>query len=58
MVISIDKATTVRIYDKVQKHWKAALTKLEKAAAQESPGDKEELDKRLKFLSPDCRFGD
>ena len=29
MVISIDKATAVRMYDKVQKHWKAALAELE-----------------------------
>ena len=27
MVISIDKATTVRMYDKVQKHWKAAIAR-------------------------------
>ncbi len=50
MVISIDKATAVRMYDKVQKHWKAALTKLETAAAQASAADKEELDKRLRFF--------
>ena len=25
MVISIDKATAVKMYDKVQKHWKATL---------------------------------
>jgi type I restriction enzyme, R subunit len=49
MVISIDKATAVRMYDKVQKHWKAALTKLE-TAAQASAADKEELDKRLRFF--------
>ena len=40
MVISIDKATAVRMYDKVQKHWKAALTKLETAAAKPTPADK------------------
>src|SRR5260370_27288734 len=50
MVISIDKATAVRMYDKVQKHWKAALTKLETAAAQASAADKEEFDKRLRFF--------
>src|SRR6266404_9008100 len=50
MVISIDKATAVRMYDKVQKHWKAALTKLERMAAQASAADKEELDKRLRFF--------
>jgi len=50
MVISIDKATAVRMYDKVQKHWKTALTKLEKAVAQATAADKEELDKRLQFF--------
>jgi type I restriction enzyme R subunit len=30
MVVSIDKATAVRTYDKVQKHWKVALEKLRK----------------------------
>ena len=47
MVISIDKATAVRMYDKVQRHWKAALVKLEAAVA---PDDKEELEQRLKFF--------
>jgi len=49
MVISIDKATAVRMYDKVQKHWKAALTKLEASVARASD-DKDELEKRLNFL--------
>src|SRR5665647_297442 len=30
MVISIDKATAVRTFDKVQKHWKTAIAKLQK----------------------------
>ena len=30
MVISIDKATAVRMYDKVQKHWKAEMARLRK----------------------------
>lgn len=50
MVISIDKATAVRMYDKVQKNWKTALVKLEAAAAKASGDDKEELDKRVRFL--------
>jgi type I restriction enzyme, R subunit len=49
MVISIDKATAVRMYDKVQKHWKAALTKLEASVAR-ATDDKDELEQRLKFL--------
>jgi len=49
MVISIDKATAVRMYDKVQKHWKAALAKFE-ASAVRATDDKDELEQRLKFL--------
>ena len=49
MVISIDKATAVRMYDKVQKHWKAALTKLEASVAR-ATDDKDELEQRLNFL--------
>jgi type I restriction enzyme, R subunit len=49
MVISIDKATAVRMYDKVQKHWKAALTKLEASVAR-TTNDKDELEQRLNFL--------
>lgn len=49
MVISIDKATAVRMYDKVQKHWKAALVKLEAEVAR-ATDDKEELEQRLKFF--------
>ena len=40
MVISIDKATAVRTYDKVQKHWKIALEKLRKEVAAADPMDK------------------
>jgi type I restriction enzyme R subunit len=50
MVISIDKATTVRMYDKVQKHWKAAMARLQKELAAADPTDKPELEKRLQFF--------
>ena len=49
MVISIDKATAVRMYDKVQKHWKTALTKLEASVAR-ATDDKDESEQRLNFL--------
>jgi type I restriction enzyme R subunit len=49
MVISIDKATTVRMYDKVLKHWKAALAKFEEAVAR-ATDDREELEQRLRFF--------
>ena len=50
MVISIDKATAVRMYDKVQKHWKTAIAKLRKELAAADPMDKPELEERLKFF--------
>ncbi|MGA7222395.1 MAG: type I restriction endonuclease subunit R [Candidatus Acidiferrales bacterium] len=50
MVISIDKATTVRMYDKVQKHWKNALARLQKELAAADPADQPELEKRLQFF--------
>lgn len=50
MVISIDKATAVRTFDKVQKHWQIALAKLRQEAAAADPMDKPELEARLKFF--------
>ncbi len=50
MVISIDKATAVRTFDKVQKHWKAALVKLRKEVAAADPMDQPELEGRLKWF--------
>src|SRR6266566_1117369 len=50
MVISIDKATAVRMYDKVQKHWKAAIERLQKELNAADPADKPDLEKRLRFF--------
>jgi type I restriction enzyme R subunit len=50
MVVSIDKATTVRMYDKVQKYWKAALAKLEQGVSKADPDDRPELKERLRFF--------
>lgn len=51
MVVSIDKATAVRLYDKVQKYWPRHLKKL-KAKLSSSPLEEgEELEKTIKFLS-------
>jgi type I restriction enzyme R subunit len=49
-LISIDKATAVRTFDMVQKHWKTALARLRKEAAGADPMDRPELEKRLEFL--------
>src|SRR6267154_359525 len=45
MVISIDKATTVKMFDRVQKHWKAALVRLHTECVAADPADKPELDR-------------
>jgi type I restriction enzyme R subunit len=50
MVISIDKATAVRTFDKVQKHWKIALAKLRKELSAADATERPELEERLKFL--------
>jgi type I restriction enzyme R subunit len=50
MVVSIDKATAVCTYDKVQKHWKVALGKLRKELAAADPMDKPELERRFRFF--------
>ena len=50
MVISIDKATAVRTFDKVQKHWKVAIVKLRKDLAAAHPIDQPDLEERLKFF--------
>jgi len=50
MVISIDKATAVRMYDKVQKHWKAKLAEMTKAIAAADPDDRPELESRLSYF--------
>jgi type I restriction enzyme, R subunit len=50
MIVSIDKATTIRMFDKVQKHWKTAITRLQRELTAADPADKPELQKRLKFF--------
>jgi type I restriction enzyme R subunit len=50
MVISIDKATAVRTFDKVQKHWKVAIEKLRIEVVAADPMDRPELEQRLKFF--------
>ena len=57
MVISIDKATAVRTFDKVQKHWKVAIAKLRKEMLAADPMDKPELEERLRVLRGDGHGG-
>ena len=48
MVISIDKATAVRMYDKVQKHWGLYLEKLRSESAKNSSNS--ELVEKIRFM--------
>jgi type I restriction enzyme R subunit len=51
MVISIDKATAVRMYDKVQKYWKDYLEELEtQLALTKDAFEREELKDRIKYM--------
>ncbi len=50
MVISIDKATAVRMFDKVQKYWKMYLKDLQDKLVKCAEPDKNELEKKIKFM--------
>lgn len=51
MVVSIDKATAVRMYDRVQKYWPKHLKKIKAKLATCPPEEREELEKTIKCLS-------
>tara|TARA_R110002111_G_scaffold18931_1_gene46157 strand:- start:5375 stop:8587 length:3213 start_codon:yes stop_codon:yes gene_type:complete len=50
MVICIDKVTTVRLYDKVQKYWKAYLGDLKSQLLVADEFIKPELEKQIQFM--------
>lgn len=50
MVVSIDKLTTVRMYDKVQKHWWRALEELRAKLATAAPEEREALEAKIAFM--------
>ena len=50
MFVSIDKATAVRMYDKVAKYWKKYLANLEKELVKTNDEEKEELKEKIKFM--------
>ncbi len=50
MVVCIDKATAVRMYEKVRKYWKDAMSKLMDDVASSYDERQEELKARLKFM--------
>jgi type I restriction enzyme R subunit len=51
MVVSLDKATAVRMHDKVQKYWPKHLKKVRSKLATCAPQEREELEKTIGFLS-------
>lgn len=50
MVVSIDKATAVRMYDKVQKYWKLYLKDLKTKLVKCAESEKKELEEKIKFM--------
>src|SRR5205085_2725086 len=50
MVVSIDKATAVRMYDKVQKHWQVYLKELKKKLAAAPGEQRPPLAEQVRYL--------
>lgn len=50
MVISIDKITTVKMYDKVQKYWKKYLSDLKKRLKSTKEANRDKLLAKIKFM--------
>ena len=49
MVISVDKATAVKMYDKVQKYWNLHLTFLEADLAAD-PANRQDLERKIEYM--------
>ena len=50
MVVSIDKATAVKMYDKVRKYWKKKIDRLLKQKDRLSQPEQEEIDKKIAYM--------
>lgn len=50
MMVCVDKATAVRMYDKVQKHWGAYLAELRSALAAAPEADRAPLEEKIAFM--------
>jgi len=50
MVVSIDKATAVRMYDKVRRYWKSHLDELEKRLPICTGEERSELQEKIRFM--------
>jgi type I restriction enzyme, R subunit len=50
MVISIDKATAIRMHDKVKRHWKQYLERLKERLTLALGEEREELEKKISYM--------
>jgi type I restriction enzyme R subunit len=50
MMVFIDKATAVKMYDKVQRHWKAHLTELKSRLKSADHGTRSELERTIELM--------
>jgi type I restriction enzyme R subunit len=50
MVVSIDKATAVRMYDKVRKYWRARLKELKQRLAAATEDERPALQEQVKYM--------
>ncbi len=50
MVVSIDKATAVRMYDKVRKHWSQRMHALRDELAAASANEKADIEEKLRYM--------
>jgi type I restriction enzyme R subunit len=50
MVVSIDKATAVKMYDKVRKYWKQKIDRLMKEISKLSGPEREDVEKKISYM--------
>ncbi len=50
MVVSIDKATAVKMYDKVRKYWKQKIDRLVEKMGELSGPEREEIEKKIVYM--------
>ena len=50
MVISIDKATAVKMFDKVQKHWKQYIARLKSGLTTQTGSERIFLEERIRYM--------
>jgi type I restriction enzyme, R subunit len=50
MVVSIDKATAVKMYDKVQKHWKQKIDRLTKQISKLEGPERQDAEKKISYM--------